>query len=178
MGSGSLDQFLAVSFLELLAAGLLVYAALHDFAVRTVPNWLPVCLIVLGVPLRIMDHMLLDAIIIAAVEFVLLFLLWLRGYMGGGDVKLWGATVMLIPPIIQPELNFVLYIALFGGVLALVYLVLCKLVPRPHASRQGGLLRRALRAEAWRISHRAPLPYACAIAVGAIATLLPLSLQR
>jgi prepilin peptidase CpaA len=37
------------------------------------------------------------------------------------------------------------------------------------------LVRRVLRAEAWRINRRGPLPYAFAIAGGAILTLLPIS---
>jgi prepilin peptidase CpaA len=164
--------------LELLAVGLLLYAALHDFAVRTVPNWVYMSLVGLGLVLRLFDHLILAALVYAVVTFVVLFLLWLRGFVGGGDVKLWAATALVVPPIIQPELNFDLSVTLFGGVLALVYLVLCKLIPRPHASRQGSLLQRALRAEAWRISHRAALPYASAIAVGAITSLSLFSLQR
>jgi prepilin peptidase CpaA len=164
--------------LAVLATSLLVYAALHDLAVRTVPNWLPAALLAIGLCARISDHSLLSAAIIAACTFGVLFLIWMAGAMGGGDVKLWAATVLLIPPVLQPELDFFLRVVIFGGVLGVFYLALCRLVPKPAASREGGLLRRVLRAEAWRIGRRAPLPYACAIAGGAIVTLLPLSLQR
>ncbi len=162
----------------ILATGLLVYAALHDLAVRTVPNWLPAALLAIGLCARIADHSWLSASVIAACTFAILFLIWMAGAMGGGDVKLWAATVLVIPPVLQPELDFFLRVVIFGGVLGIFYLVLCRLVPKPAASREGGLLRRVLRAEAWRIGRRAPLPYACAIAGGAIVTLLPLSLQR
>ncbi|HUW80714.1 MAG TPA: prepilin peptidase [Acidocella sp.] len=164
--------------LSILASGLLVYAALHDLAARTVPNWLPAVLLLLGICARLADHSLLSGLIISGVTFVILFVIWMLGAMGGGDVKLWAATVLLIPPFLHPELTFFLRVVLFGGVLALVYLALCRIIPKPHASRDGGLLRRALRAEAWRIGRRAPVPYACAIAGGAIVTLLPLSLQH
>jgi prepilin peptidase CpaA len=158
-----------------LAAVLLVYAALHDIAARTVPNWLPLCLLVLGCGARLTDHSLLAGAAVALVTFVVLFGLWLSGAMGGGDVKLWAATVLLIPPLLQPELGFLFHVLLLGGALAILYLLLRLWVPRPRVSRQGGLLRRIVRVEAWRIGRRAPLPYACAIAGGALATLLPLS---
>jgi prepilin peptidase CpaA len=163
------------------AAGLLVYAALHDLAARTVPNWLPIALLLLGLCARLSDHTLFSGLIVAGCTFVVLFVIWLLGAMGGGDVKLWAATVLLIPPLLQPELDFFLRVVVFGGVLAVLYLSLGLFVSKPKGAHGGGLLRRLLRAEAWRISKRAPrapLPYACAIASGAIVTLLPLSLQR
>lgn len=156
---------------------LLVYAALHDLAVRTVPNWLPVALLVLGVFARLVDHSLLPAFCVAAVAFVFLFIIWVAGVMGGGDVKLWAATVLLIPPVLAPELSFFLDVFLFGGGLAVVYLGLSFVMPMPKGARPGGRLRRFLRAEMWRIGRRAPLPYACAIAGGAIAAILPHQLQ-
>ncbi len=159
----------------ILAAGLLVYAALHDIAARTVPNWLPACLLVLGVAVRLADHSLLTGAAVALVTFVVLLVIWLGGAMGGGDVKLWAATALLIPPLLQSELNFVFRVVLFGGALAILYLLLRLLVLKPRASRHGNRLRRILRTEAWRIGRRAPLPYACAIAGGALVTLLPLS---
>ena len=158
-----------------LAAVLLVYAALHDIAARTVPNWLPLCLLMLGCGARLAAHSLLAGVAVTLVTFVVLFGLWLGGAMGGGDVKLWAATALLIPPLLQPELGFLLRVLLLGGALAILYLLLRVCVPRPRASRQGGLLRRVARVEAWRIGRRAPLPYACAIAGGALASLLPLS---
>ena len=161
--------------LATLAAVLLVYAALHDIAARTVPNWLPLCLLMLGCGARLADHSLLAGVAVTLVTFVVLFGLWLGGAMGGGDVKLWAATALLIPPLLQPELGFLLRVLLLGGALAILYLLLRVCVPRPRASRQGGLLRRVARVEAWRIGRRAPLPYACAIAGGALASLLPLS---
>ncbi len=160
------------------AALLLIYAALHDLAARTVPNWLPLVLLVLGLFARLADHNLFSGLAVAAVAFLVLFIVWLLGGMGGGDVKLWAATVLLIPPLLQPELAFFLHVFIFGGILALIYLSLGFVVHKPRNLKAGGLVRRLLRAEAWRISRRAPLPYACAIAGGAIATLLPLSFQR
>ncbi|GLR65902.1 prepilin peptidase [Acidocella aquatica] len=160
------------------AAGLLVYAALHDLAARTVPNWLPLTLLALGFCARLADHTLFTGLAVAGGAFFVLFIVWLLGAMGGGDVKLWAATALLIPPLLQPELAFFLRVVVFGGILALFYLSLGFVVHKPQGLKTGGLLRRLLRAEAWRISRRASLPYACAIAGSAIVTLLPLSFQR
>jgi prepilin peptidase CpaA len=179
--------FMTTDLLALPAAVLLVYAALHDFAARTVPNWLSVCVLLFGLAIRLADHTFLAGLGVCAVTFALLFVVWMLGGVGGGDVKLWAATAMLIPPDWQPELTFFLRVIILGGLLALFYLALSPLVRRlrarrPRAPEPGGaprgLLRRVLRVEAWRIRRRAPLPYAFAIAGSAILTLIPLSLQR
>jgi prepilin peptidase CpaA len=162
-----------IALLAVPAAGLLGYAALHDLAVRTVPNWLPALLLMLGICARLLDHDLLPGLVVAAVAFTLLFGIWAAGAMGGGDVKLWAATVLLVPPGWEPQFTFFVHVVLAGGLLALVYLGLSLVVPRPRATQQGSHLRRFLRVEQWRIGRRGPLPYACAIAAGAIVALLP-----
>lgn len=162
-----------IALLAVPAAGLLSYAALHDLAVRTVPNWLPALVLLLGICARLLDHDLLSGLIVAAAAFALLFCIWVSGAMGGGDVKLWAATVLLVPPGWQPQFAFFVNVVLAGGLLALLYLALSLVVPRPRAATGGSNLRRFLRVEQWRIGRRGPLPYACAIAAGAIAALLP-----
>ncbi len=167
--------------LDILAIALLCYAALHDLAARTVPNWLPLCIAAIGCLARLADHSLLAALCIAGGAFLILFGVWTAGAVGGGDVKLWAATALLIPPHWQPELNFFLRVVVFGGGLGIAYLVLWLCLPKrapraPLPPRDGRLLRRVLRAEAWRIGRRGPLPYAFAIAGAAIVALLPSSL--
>jgi prepilin peptidase CpaA len=142
-----------------------------------VPNWLPAVLLVIGICARLLDHSLPSGLIAASVAFVLLFCIWAAGAMGGGDVKLWAATILLVPPMWRLQLTFFLDVVMLGGLLALVYLLLSVVVPRPRAPRRVGYLHRFLRAEQWRISRRGPLPYACAIAGGAIAAILPSALQ-
>lgn len=164
---------MVIALLAVPAAGLLGYAALHDLAVRTVPNWLPALVLLLGICARVLDHDLLSGVVVAAIAFTVLFCIWVAGLMGGGDVKLWAATVLLVPPGWQPQFAFFINVVLAGGLLALLYLGLSLVVPRPRATLQGGRLRRFLRVEQWRIGRRGPLPYACAIAAGAIAALLP-----
>ncbi len=165
-----------------LAIALLLYAALHDLVARTLPDWLAPCVLALGIVVRLMDHTLEIGLIIAAATFVVLFAIWVLGYIGGGDVKFWPATALLIPPQLRPELNFFLLVFVLGGLLGLIYLAMWPLLRR-HRRRvlmtrgmkaaPRGLLRRALRAEAWRISRKGHLPYACAISAAAIVSLLP-----
>jgi prepilin peptidase CpaA len=164
-----------------LAVGLLLYAALHDIAARTVPNWLPLGVFLLGCAWRITDRSLVSGLIVAGATFAVLFAVWLLGGIGGGDVKLWPAAAMLIPPHVESELDFFLRVFVIGGALGLIYLALWLLIPkrRPAAFMpRAGLLRRIARAERWRIGRRGPLPYALAISGGAIMTILPFSLQH
>lgn len=162
---------------------LLLYAALHDLAVRTVPNWLPLCLLAIGFAARLRDHSLPLGLLVTFLAFIALFGIWFSGAMGGGDVKLWAATVLLIPPHLQPQMFFFLRVLLIGGVLALLYLSLWWPISRLRRVSQGrspgaGFFRRVLKAEIWRISRRGPLPYALAISASAIITLLPLTSQH
>jgi prepilin peptidase CpaA len=165
------------------AGALLIYAALHDLAARTVPNWLSGAVLALGVALRLLDHDLPAGLAVAAGTFAVLFAAWTAGLVGGGDVKLWAATGLLIPPLPRQELNFFLDVVVLGGVLAAIYLALRLFVRRPRggpprtAPRAVTLAERVVRAESWRISRGAPLPYACAIAVGAMLTVLPICLS-
>lgn len=164
--------------LECAALALLVFAALHDLAVRTVPNYASALLVVFGVTIRGGDHNLLPALVVALVMFILLFAVWALGLMGGGDVKLWAASVLLIPPTMRMEFTFLGDVVMFGGALAVLYLLLSLAVGKPVASRAGSYFRRFLRVERWRIRRRASLPYACAIAGGALAVILPQILKQ
>ena len=156
----------------LLAAslGALLYAALHDVASRTIPNTVSVVLVVLGLGLRLLDHRPATGLAAGLLTFLFAAWLWRRGWLGGGDVKLLGATATVVPP--QDVLALLCAIALSGSILALLYLVLQPLVPRPPHGRPAALLVRLMRAEQWRICRRGPLPYASAIAAGACFTLL------
>ena len=74
------------------AIALLICAALHDLAVRTVPNLLSASIMVLGLSLRLIDHSLLESLGVACFCFMVLTLLWRAGFIGGGDGE-FGALV-------------------------------------------------------------------------------------
>jgi prepilin peptidase CpaA len=152
--------------LILLSAGLLVAALLHDIAFRTIPNRIPAGLALLGLALRMQAGNLAAGLGIAAILLLILGLFWLRGFIGGGDMKLIPAVALVLPPSATPA--FILSVSLAGGVLALIYLALQFIVPRPQPGPRRGFLARVLKAEAWRMHRRGPLPYAAAIAGGAL----------
>jgi prepilin peptidase CpaA len=160
----------ATALLPILAAQALLAASLHDIAARTIPNALCLGIALVGVLVRLLAGDLLPGLLAASLVFLLATLAWRFRVMGGGDVKLLAACALLPPPATVPAM--IAAVALAGGLLSLAYLALRPLLPAPAASRPASLPRRALRAEAWRIRRGGPLPYAVAIALGAIFTLL------
>jgi prepilin peptidase CpaA len=152
--------------LPIVCVALILAASLHDIVARTIPNSLALALAVAGIATGALNGYLFGSLLAAGAVFVLSALCWRRGWMGGGDVKLLGAAALGMPP--GSVLTFVAAVAIAGGLLAIFYLVARRLVPAPAPLRPDGLLARALRVERWRISRGGPLPYACAIAAGAL----------
>ena len=153
-----------------LACVVLLFAALHDIGTRTIPNWVSVGIAALGIVVRACQHDLLPSFAAGILVFLAAAFAWRRGWMGGGDVKLLGACALLVAP--RDVGGFVTLVALSGGCLALLYLVMARLVPAPRRPLPPTLFRRLLRAEQWRISHRHALPYGVAIVAGGLTTLL------
>jgi prepilin peptidase CpaA len=158
-------------------AALLIFASLHDIAARTIPNFVSVLLALLGFGLRSADGQLLTALALGAIVFCVCMACWLRGWMGGGDVKLLAAAAVFVPPATVG--NMIVATTLFGGVVGLIYLAArtiaraSGMVPRatpriPGQSSPLGFLKRVLRAEHWRLLRGSPLPYASAIAAGVL----------
>jgi prepilin peptidase CpaA len=152
--------------LKIAIAGLLLLVAARDIMTRTVPNWMSLAIATLCAGLAAAGFHLFWGLGFALAIFVICILCWTRGWMGGADVKLLGATAIAVAP--ADAETFVLAITIFGGVLALAYLAGRFVLPRPAAQRPHRLLPRVLRVEAWRIRNRGPLPYACAIAAGTL----------
>ena len=97
--------------------------------------------------------------------FVVAALMWRRGWMGGGDVKLHAAAALLVPANLV--LDLIMATAISGSVLSLFYLLARRRMPRPPPGRPPSLLRRIVKVERWRLRRGGPLPYAVAIASGA-----------
>lgn len=158
----------------LLACGclLLLWAALHDVATRTVPDTASVLIAMLGLAGRIQAGETVAGLLAAAAVFVAGALVWHRGWLGGGDVKLLAAVALLMAPMQVP--GFLAATSIAGGVLAIVYLAIGFVLRRRAASlmrhdgaRRAGWLARVYAVERWRIRRSAALPYASAIATGA-----------
>lgn len=148
---------------------LLVAASLSDIAVRIIPDGICIALVVIGLVLRIVHGHAAIALLAAAIVFLCAMVCYLRGWMGGGDVKLLSASVLLLPA--SAITTYIALVGLAGGILALVYIALRRLVPKP-GPRPSGLLARIWRTERFRIRRGGPLPYGVGIASGAILTLL------
>lgn len=153
---------------------LLALVAWRDIATRTIPDAASLILALAGVATRLWigPQALLLSLLSAALLFAVLLFLFARGALGGGDVKLMSALALGMAP--AAIWDFLVFTAASGGVLALTYLALSRLL-RAHLARPataGGLLTRIGRVEAWRIRRRGPLPYGVAIAIGGAMILL------
>jgi prepilin peptidase CpaA len=155
---------MATLVLQLVALLLIFAASLHDIVARTVPNGFPLALMLVGLISAIVGGHLAGSFVAGGATFVTTALCWRQGWIGGGDVKLLGATALLLPPSSVPI--FIAASTIAGGGLSLLYIALGLVVTRPSGPRPSGLVARALRAERWRVSRRGPLPYICAVFAG------------
>lgn len=154
-----------LSFTLLLASiAVVLTAALHDIAVRTVPNWMALAVALFGLATQLLNSHLLTALLAGLSVFVVAALCWRRGWLGAGDVKLLAAAAMVVPP--SEVASFIVAVSLVGAALALVYLGASRITSAPPVQRPKQLIARAVRAERWRIRRAGPLPYAVAIAGG------------
>lgn len=158
----------AASILEIL---LLLYVATIDVATRLIRNEMCLALAALGMASQLLHPMqVAESLISAAILFLLLFVLYARGGIGGGDVKLLTALAIGFP--LTGQIQLLTTTALAGGVLALVHLMMRNL-PYPRLAPAGSsLARRVYAIERWRHLRHAPLPYGVAIACGGVWTVL------
>jgi prepilin peptidase CpaA len=150
--------------LELIAVVLFALAALQDMAFRLVSNRVPLGIAVLGGILRATEGDLAAGLLAAVVVFAVAAFCWRRGWLGGADVKLFGAGALLVPP--SAAFGFVLSACLAGGVLAILYWLLGRLAGPPATARPSGFLQRLARVERRRLRRGGPLPYAVAVTAG------------
>jgi prepilin peptidase CpaA len=153
-------------FLEIL---LLLYVAMIDIATRLIRNEICLALALLGIASQFASPMqVTESLIVATILLLLLIVIYQRGWIGGGDVKLLVALAIGLP--LMGVIQLLTITALAGGVLALVHLMM-RLLPYPKLAPAGSsLLRRVYAIERWRNLRHAPLPYGVAIACGGIWT--------
>jgi prepilin peptidase CpaA len=147
---------------------LLIAACVSDLRTRRIPNGLVALIGVCGVVMAFVVPS--NVTPLHAVLGLLLGLgMWLPfyafGMMGAGDVKLFAAASTFIGPM--AALSAALYTALFGGVMALLFMVahagpVAALIRLGQASNNPHLLRNEPTARSRR------MPYALAIAAGVL----------
>jgi prepilin peptidase CpaA len=144
-------------------AGLMTAAAVEDFRRLVIPNTIVLGLCVLW-PLQLASAATISlggsagAVLCAAAVFATGALLFWRGWMGGGDVKLLAAATLWAGPATTPKLLIVT--AMLGGVVAV--------------ARLSPLALRAVSAPALLGDiRRVPVPYGVAIAGAALIVTIP-----
>ncbi len=150
---------------------LLLYVATIDVATRLIPNETSLALALLGIASQFPGPThIAESLVVAAILFLLLFVVYQRGAIGGGDVKLLVALAIGLP--LGGVVQLLTVTALAGGVLAIWHLIMRRL-PAPRPAPSGSSFpRRVYAVERWRHVRRAPLPYGAAIACGGIWTIL------
>src|SRR5260370_42297218 len=121
-----------VSFLEIL---LLLYVATIDIATRLIRNEICLALALLGIASQFASPMqVAESLIAAAILLLLLLVIYQRGWIGGGDVKLLVAFAVGVPMI---GVRVVLAItAVARRVFFLGDFMLC-LLPQPRGAPAG-----------------------------------------
>lgn len=154
-----------------LEIALLLYVATIDIATRLIRNEICLALAFLGIVGQLASPMQIgQSLIVAAILFLVLFVIYQRGMIGGGDVKLLVALAIGLP--LTGVIELLTATALTGGVLAAVHLMMRHL-PHPKLAPAGSsLVRRVYAIERWRHLRHAPLPYGVAVASGGIWAIL------
>ena len=78
---------------DILFIGLLIFAAICDIRIRLIENWTVLAILALAVGKLLYQPSEFLSLILAFLSALPLLFLWLKGGMGGGDVKLIGASL-------------------------------------------------------------------------------------
>ena len=146
-------------------AFLMLCAVWYDVRSFTIPNWVPGAMIVgwvLAAPFLGLGWMDAGLSLLAGIGVLVLGVaLWAPGWVGGGDVKLLAAGALWFG---WPDaVAFVLIAVAAGGVLAVILLVLRQLTHMMPITSD--------RLDGTALAQGAPVPYAIAIAAGALLVL-------
>lgn len=144
---------------------LLILSALQDAMMLKISNYLSGAVLLLGVAAAVLAGPRLELWengLVFAIALTVGTFLFGRGILGGGDVKLFAATVLWFE--LGGALRFLFLTAISGGLLAILIIVL-RTLPWPDA----------LRSRVRVLQPRAGIPYGIAIAAGAILTSLSLA---
>ena len=104
--------------------GLICWAALSDLVRFEIPNAIPIAISLLFLPTALLLGwdltVMLTHVVAGAGALVLGFLLFMRGYIGGGDAKLLAAISIWTG--LDALYAYFLFVAIAGGILALLLL--------------------------------------------------------
>lgn len=138
---------------------LLIYAAWHDVSTMTIPNWVSIILGLAFIPAAFAAGLSLEQIgmhlVFGAGVLILCAALFYLNVFGGGDAKVIAAASLWTG--LAATAPFVMGMAIAGGVLAAVLIVL----RRMKVSSDKAWLKRLM-------SPEEGAPYAVAIAIGAL----------
>lgn len=150
-------------------AGLLAAACVSDLRTRRIPNRLVLVTIAAGFAFAVVANPGMNGLTHAGAGLLTGFAVWFPFYllrmMGAGDVKLFAAAATFLGA--RGAIEGALYTALFGGALALVYMIYSSgwtwtFIRLGHAAQQPAMVRNAPAA-----NHRR-MPYALAITAGVL----------
>lgn len=159
---------LASDYALALALSLLALAAVSDVFTLRIPNEISLTLAGLWPVYALIAPVdVLGSLGLAGGAFVLGLVLFSRGLLGGGDVKLVTATLLWVGP--AGGVTFLIIMALTGGAMALFYLSRLRFTVAAWCEAAGDTV-------ASEAALHDRLPYGLAIAVGGYGVLMPLFL--
>jgi len=171
-----IESILQSGFAGIIAVALIAAAA-SDIKTLTIPNWIPVSIVVLflaqaalGWTLNIneVSSSFIPSLVVGIATLIMFTFLFALGQMGGGDVKLIAATSLWAGP--ELIFGFIVITTLAGGALALFALMRgTKGVKssQAYAGLSASVIAAGGETPPTRITSR-PIPYGVAIAVGGI----------
>jgi prepilin peptidase CpaA len=156
------------------ASFLLAIAALWDVRKRKIPNYLSAAIAISGLGAQIANRGLIAAgsgLAAGVVTIALLWHLWMRGKIGGGDVKAAGAAAVWIGLGLLP--HYLVAMAAAGGLVGTVCYLLSSRVARAEMKTNMSVVAIGLVPDApiRGGEGRVSVPYGVAVAIGALVVL-------
>jgi prepilin peptidase CpaA len=139
--------------------GSMVVGAISDIRRLEIPNWVSIVLITIYIPGSLMAEVPYSNILIQYCLAFGLFALgafaYYFGFLGGGDIKFVSAVALWIPW--QNIGQFLFYVALLGGVLACIVIIIAKIPALKFLRNRISWINSER-------GHAQPIPYGLAIA--------------
>ena len=116
----------------------MLHASLTDIKHRRIGNWTVLALVVTWLPVALIadlpNYALMGSVSAAFLVFVLGFLCFLKGWLGGGGVKLAAVAALWLGHAMVPA--FLLLSAIFGALITLIFVAIAYLKRRQGTDMQ------------------------------------------